>query len=100
MMPTTMARATSSSMTSSFTADPNLADHSPDKREAAARLRTSFDIRTGQAGPLMPTALSRMRFIAFAHSSAVVTSSNTNVNSADELVLRSALLKGDALHRA
>src|SRR5262245_51609173 len=86
MMPTTMARATSSSMTSSFTADPNLAGHSPDKWEAAAaRLRTRFDIRTGQAGPLMFTALSRMRFIAFAHSPAVVTSSNTNVNSADEL---------------
>jgi hypothetical protein len=33
----------------------------------------------------MPTALSRTRFIAFAHSSAVDTSLNTKVNSGDEL---------------
>jgi hypothetical protein len=33
---------------------------------------------------LMPTALSRMRFIAFAQSSAVARSSNTNVNVGDE----------------
>jgi hypothetical protein len=33
---------------------------------------------------VMPTAVSRMRFIAFAQSSAVVTSSNTNVNVGDE----------------
>src|SRR4029453_9714687 len=38
-----------------------------------------------QRPALMPTALSRTRLTAFAHSSAVVTSSNTNVNSADEL---------------
>jgi hypothetical protein len=38
-----------------------------------------------QRRALMPTALSRMPFIAFAHSSAVAASSNTNVNSADEV---------------
>jgi hypothetical protein len=77
-MPTTMARATSSSMTSSFTLTPHLADHSPDKREAAARLRTRFDIRTGSGRPsdahcLVEDALHRIRTL------------NTNVNSADEL---------------
>jgi hypothetical protein len=39
---------------------------------------------TAQTCALMPTALSRMRFIAFAHSSAVFVSSNTSVNAGDD----------------
>jgi hypothetical protein len=45
--------------------------------------RKDVDI-TAQTCALMPTALSRMRFIAFAHSSAVFVSSNTSVNAGDD----------------
>ena len=58
--------------------------HSPDDRLAAARFRTSWDVANGQTCALMPTAFSRMRFIAFAQSSAVFVSSNTSVNAGDD----------------
>jgi len=53
------------------------------RTRANSTIRWDVDI-TAQTCALMPTALSRMRFIAFAHSSAVFVSSNTNVNAGDD----------------
>jgi hypothetical protein len=55
------------------------------RARARGALEDQVDVDiTAQTCALMPTALSRMRFIAFAHSSAVFVSSNTSVIAGDD----------------